>query len=74
MTIRKTTSDRVITNCKHTDKPYYAKGMCFGCYHARGRTMLATDCEHTDRPLYAFKICKNCYLSSYHKLRRQKNK
>ncbi len=66
--------DKLINKCEHTDKPYYAKGFCVSCYHAKGRTNLSTKCQHKDRPAYAFSMCKNCYLSKYHKVRREKIK
>ena len=61
---------RPITKCPHTDKKYYAKGMCNQCYHARGRTILSTNCIHIDKPMYAQKMCINCYQSKQRNARR----
>ncbi len=36
--------DKLINKCEHKDKPYYAKGYCVSCYHAKGRTNLSTKC------------------------------
>lgn len=60
-----------ITNCPHTNAPFYSKGMCRNCYHARGRKKPATACEHSDKPNYALGLCKNCYLKKYHQARRK---
>ena len=65
---------KVISKCPHTDKTYYANGMCKNCYHAKGRKKKGTTCGHEDRVLYAKGMCKNCYLSKYHKTKRIDNK
>ena len=62
--------NKKITECPHTTEPFYSKGMCRNCYHARGRKKPATNCDHTFRPNYALGLCKNCYLKKYHKDRR----
>ena len=59
-------SRRLITNCIHTDEPFYAKGLCQRCYHAVAHGKLSTNCEHGDAPSYARGICKPCYLRQYH--------
>jgi hypothetical protein len=64
----------MVTKCEHTDKPFYAKGMCKNCYHMMGRKKLADKCPHTDRSNYAHGVCKNCYLSNYHRERREYTK
>lgn len=60
-----------ITACPHTSKPFYSKGMCRNCYHARGRKKPANQCEHSSRPNYALGLCKNCYLKKYHEDRKK---
>ncbi|CAI2374693.1 unnamed protein product [Moneuplotes crassus] len=61
-----------ITNCGHTMRKHYAKGMCSTCYHKRGRTKKAWNCEHTDELHYAKGCCQECYLIFHSK--RGKNK
>jgi hypothetical protein len=51
-------------------EPFYSKGMCRNCYHARGRKKPSQNCDHINRPNYALGLCKNCYLKQYHKERR----
>ena len=58
---------RVVSRCPHTDKKYYAKNMCFNCYHRQGRTKMASKCEHHTDLHYSKGLCKNCYLSEYHR-------
>jgi hypothetical protein len=48
--------------CGHPKKPYYAKGMCYNCYHKNGRQKQAILCEHLTRKHYARGMCKACYL------------
>ena len=43
----------MITECPHTDRPHYSKGMCNHCYHTHGRKSYATGCPHTDKFNYA---------------------
>ena len=59
--IFKTKKVSAITNCPHTDKKHYAKGMCGYCYNVHGRTNKAYNCEHTDKNIYARGLCRNCY-------------
>ena len=49
------------TNCPHKEEKYYAKGMCYNCYHRKGRVMKATECPHSERTKYALGMCNNCY-------------
>ncbi len=60
---------RAITGCPHTDKPYYAKGMCVNCYHRLGRSKKAWKCPHKTVTHYSKGLCKYCYLASYYKSR-----
>ena len=60
---------REITECPHTDRPYYAKGMCVNCYHRQGRTKKAWNCPHTNKTHYSKGLCKYCYLANYYKNR-----
>ena len=53
--------------CEHTDKTYYAKGMCVNCYHRQGRTKKAWSCPHKSRIHYSKGLCKYCYLAEYYK-------
>ena len=68
---------RLIFDCPHTDRRYYAKGMCVNCYHRRGRTKMAWNCPHTRKTHYSKGLCKYCYLANYYKsrtaLRKRKN-
>ena len=59
----------LITNCPHTERKHYAKGMCSSCYRKFGRNQLAWNCEHTTRLNYSIGMCQTCYLSDYHKRR-----
>lgn len=58
---------KVITNCKHTNRKHYAKGLCSTCYHKTGRTKLAWNCKHTDELHYAKGCCQECYLTFHSK-------
>lgn len=60
---------RAIAGCPHTDKPYYAKGMCVNCYHRLGRTKKAWKCPHKTVTHYSKGLCKYCYLANYYKSR-----
>ena len=64
-------SRRKIVNCSHTERPYYAKGMCVNCYHRKGRTKMAWTCPHRNRTHYSKGLCKYCYLSNYYKNRNE---
>lgn len=63
---------KVITNCEHSERNFYAKGMCKNCYHKQGRTKLASCCP--DKKLYAKKLCQNCYMKHYGKEKRKENR
>ena len=65
-------SKRQITECPHTDRKYYAKGMCANCYHRRGRSKKAWACPHPRKTHYSKGLCKYCYLSNYYKSRTAK--
>ena len=56
-----------ITNCPHTHKKHYAKGMCNYCYHMYGRNSKASYCKHTNRQVYAKGLCHKCYNALYYK-------
>lgn len=62
---------RQINKCKHTDRRYYAKGMCVNCYHREGREKKAWVCLHTSRVHYSKGLCKQCYLANYYQKRAQ---
>lgn len=62
---RRKSHPKKVTQCAHTEKPYYSKGMCFNCYHSVGRIKLASTCGHSDRKLYALGACKACYLENF---------
>ena len=55
----KSNSNREITNCPHTDRRYYAKGMCHLCY--RNSDEYPRAACHPDKPHMAKGMCKNCY-------------
>ena len=62
-----------ITRCQHTERKYYAKGMCKECYNHFGRPSFATKCPHTDQMVFAKEICYKCYNSlRYYKICQQK--
>ena len=63
---------KVVTNCEHSERDFYAKGMCKNCYHKQGRTKLASCCP--DKKLYAKKLCQNCYMKHYGKEKRKENR
>ena len=63
------TSKKKVIECPHTDRKFYAKGMCVNCYHRRGRTKKAWKCAHTNKMHYSKGLCKFCYLASYYKSR-----
>lgn len=62
---------KVVTNCEHTDRKHYAKGLCSSCYHKNGRTKKSWNCEHKDRLHYAKGCCHECYVT-FHSKRGQK--
>lgn len=57
-----------ITSCDHTDREFYAKGMCKNCYHKWGRNKPATCCA--SKKMYAKGLCQNCYMKQYGKVKR----
>ena len=63
---------KVVTNCVHVDREFYAKGMCKPCYHRLGRTKPAS-C-HPDKIMYALGLCHCCYMQQYGKKKRIENK
>ena len=63
---------KIVTNCEHSERDFYAKGMCKNCYHKQGRTKLASCCP--DKKLYAKKLCQNCYMKHYGKEKRKENR
>lgn len=67
-------SKRKILACPHTDRSYYAKGMCVNCYHRQGRTKTAWACPHKSSVHYSKGLCKNCYLANYYQFRPLKRK
>ena len=62
---RRNRKKRQVTDCPHTDKDHYAKGMCNQCYHILGRSHKATLCEHTELLAYAKGKCQKCYFIEY---------
>ena len=69
--MRRPRKKKVITDCPHTDRPHYSKGMCNHCYHTHGRNSFATACQHTSKMNYAKGLCKNCYLNSYNRIKKK---
>ena len=61
-----------ITECEHTDREFYARGMCKNCYHKKGRTKKATCCP--DKMMYSRGLCQNCYMKQYGKEKRRENR
>lgn len=53
----------MVTKCVHTDRPFYARGMCKNCYHKVGRSKPA-NC-HKDKAHYSKGLCHNCYMKEY---------
>ena len=60
---------RAVTDCPHTEKEHYAKGMCNQCYHIQGRSQKATLCQHVDQMAYAKGKCQKCYFVDYNLLK-----
>ena len=60
------------TECEHTDRKHYAKGMCSWCYHKYGRVKKSWACPHEDKVMYAQGMCQSCYLHRYHKNKRER--
>jgi len=58
---------KVVTNCEHTDRKHYAKGLCSTCYHKNGRTKKAWNCEHKNKLHYAKGCCQECYITFHSK-------
>ena len=65
---------RMVTKCEHTDEKHYAKviflfpnvsiqGMCYLCYHKKGRTKLAYKCPHSTEVHYSRGLCQPCYIT-----------
>ena len=63
---------KVITNCEHSDREFYAKGMCKNCYHKRGRNKPAECCPK--KKMYALGLCQNCYMKHYGKEKRKESR
>ena len=63
---RRNRKKREITDCPHTYKEHYAKGMCNLCYHIHGRKHMASHCEHTNLKSYAKGKCIKCYFTDYY--------
>jgi hypothetical protein len=59
---------KVITDCEHHDREFYAKGMCKNCYHKYGRNKPANCCPN--KKMYALGLCQNCYMKHYGKEKR----
>ena len=51
---------RVITECEHKDRPYWAKGMCKFCYDRKWRTRRMSQC-HPERFEFGKGMCCACY-------------
>ena len=54
---KKTKQNFVINKCPHTDRKYYAKGLCTNCYHLMGRPNTATKCIHKNKMSFAKGLC-----------------
>jgi hypothetical protein len=56
-------SKKTITECLHTDRPYYSQGMCRACYQ---KFVVAvkpiTACPHIDKPQFGKGMCQACYI------------
>ena len=63
-----------IKNCRHVDRPHYARGMCKSCYGTFGNSNKATLCEHVDSVVYGRGLCVICYRRWYNKEVRHKNR
>ena len=51
------------TQCEHTDRPEFAKGMCRPCYEKKLtlNKPKASLCKHTDRNEHLIGLCFECY-------------
>ena len=68
-------SKGLVTKCEHEEEPHYAKGMCFRCYHRKGRTKLATACPHRGKAVgYALGLCSRCYYRRRNRKDRRRRK
>ncbi len=63
---------KVVTNCEHTERKHYAKGLCSSCYHKGGRTKKSWNCDHKDRVHYAKGCCHECYITFHSKRGKKK--
>lgn len=63
---------KMVTNCEHTDRKHYAKGLCSSCYHKGGRTKKSWNCDHKDRVHYAKGCCHECYITFHSKRGKKK--
>lgn len=70
--IRRRKGCKVVTNCEHTDEKHYAKGMCYLCYHKKGRTKLAYHCQHKTEVHYSKGLCQACYIAQYAEVRKKR--
>ena len=59
-------SRKKVTQCEHTDRKHYAKGLCNNCYHKHGRKKAPWNCKH--KVMYASGMCHNCYINRYNKV------
>ena len=57
-----------ITDCPHTSRRHYAKGMCMTCYNERGRPNRVYICLHMSRQVDETGMCQKCYREWYSKL------
>ena len=48
---------KAIINCRHEERPHYARGMCKSCYGKFGNKTKATCCEHIDEVVYGRGLC-----------------
>jgi hypothetical protein len=62
-----------LNECGHSDRPYYAKGMCKSCYRRDERrrdpstrlTARVNECGHPERPHMAKGMCGPCYMREW---------
>ena len=53
---------RSVTECPHTDRKHYSKGMCQVCYyHKRKEGKKPTMCPHVNEVMHSKGKCRKCY-------------
>ena len=63
------------SDCPHTNRKHYSKGLCRYCYNVNGRPDKYQRCaRHADRKVYCKGLCVSCYISMRKKVVKQNKK